>query len=66
MPTFIEEVFLSQSIEKSPSYVFEEYAQSEEKISTEAKGKGGGQRSNPSAVFDSGQTDLQPKITING
>ena len=66
VPTFIEEMFLSQSIEKSPGHVFDVYAQSEEKHATDAKGKGGGQRSDSLAVFDRGQTNYQPKITING
>ena len=66
VPTFIEEMFLSQSIKKSPGHVFDVYAQSEEKHATDAKGKGGGQRSDSLAVFDRGQTNLQPKITVNG
>ena len=66
VPTFIEEMFLSRSIEKSPGHVFDVYAQSEEKHATDAKGKGGGQRTDSLAVFDRGQTDLQPKITVNG
>lgn len=66
VPTFIEEMFLSQSIEKSPGHVFDVYAQSEEKNATDAKGKGGGQRSDSLAVFDRGQSNLQPKITIDG
>ena len=66
VPTFIEEMFLSQSIERSPGHVFEAYAQSEEKSATDAKGKGGGQRRDSLVVFDSGQTNLQPNITING
>ena len=66
VPTFIEEMFLSQSIESSPGHVFEVYAQSEQNPATDAKGKGGGQRRDSLAVFDSGQTNLQPKITING
>ena len=66
VPTFIEEMFLSASIEKTPGHVFNVYAQSEETHSTDEKGKGGGQRSDSLAVFDRGQSDLQPKITING
>ena len=66
VPNFIEEMFLSQSIEKTPGHVFDVYAQSEEKNATDAKGKGGGQRRDSLAVFDRGQTDLHPRITING
>ena len=66
VPTFIEELFLSESIEKTPGHVFEGYAQSVDTDATDAKGKGGGQRSHSIAVFDRGQSDLQPKITING
>ena len=66
VPTFIEEMYLSQSIEKSPGHVFDVYAQSEEKNATDVKGKGSGRRSDSLAVFDRGQTNLQPKITVNG
>ena len=66
VPTFIEELFLSQSIETSPGHIFDVYAQSEENHATDAKGKGGGQRSDSLAVFDRGQTNQQPKITVNG
>ena len=66
VPTFIEEMFLSQSIDKSPGHVFDVYAQSEEKYATDRKGKGGCQTSDSLAVFDRGQNDLQPKIMING
>ena len=66
VPTFIEEMFLSHSIDKSPGHVFDVYAQSEEKNAKDRKGKGGCQTSDSLAVFDRGQKDLQPKITING
>ena len=66
VPTFIEEMFLSHNIEKSPGHIFNVYAQSEEKHGADAKSTRGGQRSDSLAVFDRGQTNHQPKIKING
>ncbi|KAK3169216.1 hypothetical protein OEA41_008599 [Lepraria neglecta] len=66
VPTFIEEMFISQSIQKTPGHVFNVYAQSKMKdVGTKAN-TGPGQQSESLAIFDREQTDFEPRITFNG
>ena len=58
VPTFIEELFVSHDIEKTPGHVFNVYA---DKIVSKL-----GQTHNNLAIFDKHQLEFEPKITFNG
>lgn len=65
LPTFIEELIVSQSIDTAPGHVFTVCARSKddiEKMATNSLGKS----TNSLIVFDKGFTDDRPKIVING
>lgn len=59
VPTFIEEMYISQSIMKGVGHVFIVYAQTELK-------HGLGQRRESLVVFDKEPAGFEPKISING
>lgn len=66
VPTFIEELFISQSIEKTPGHVFKVYAQSDISDVGSRANIGHGRKTNCLSVFDREQVDLEPMITFNG
>ena len=59
VPTFIEDIYISQSIGKTVGHIFNVYAQTEFK-------HGPGQRRESLVVFDKESANLEPKISING
>ena len=59
VPTFIEEIYISQSIGKAVGHVFTVYAQTEFK-------HGPGQGRDSLVVFDKEPANFEPKISING
>ena len=59
VPTFIEEMYISQSIGKAVGHIFTVYAQSELK-------HGSGQRHESLVVFDKEPAKFEAKISING
>ena len=58
VPTFIEELFISHDIGKTPGHVFSVYA---DKIVSKL-----GQKHNNLAIFDKDQLDFEPRITFKG
>ena len=66
VPTFIEEMYISQSIGNAVGHVFTVYAQSE----LTQLGTGNitvpGQRRESLVIFDKGTASFEPKISING
>ena len=61
VPTFIEELFISHSIEKIPGHIFSVYAQSKAK-----DGARPGQKTDSLVIFEKGKSDFGPKIIMNG
>ena len=66
LPTFIEEVYVSHSIETAPNHVFTIYAEGEERDLGQVARKDFRGRKTSLLCFDQEKTDLKPAIIING
>ena len=66
LPTFIEEVYVSHTIETAPNHVLTVYAKGEKKDLGQVTSKGFKGRKNSLVCFDQGQIGFQPAIIING
>ena len=66
LPTYIDEVFVSHDIEKSPNYVLTVYANSVDKDIGREASVGYGERVHSLAVFDRQRDERQPSIVVKG
>lgn len=66
LPTFIEEVYVSHTIETAPNHVFTVYAKGEKKDLGQVASKDFKGRKNSLVCFDQGRASFQPAMIING
>ena len=66
VPTFIEDMYISQSIGKAAGHVFNVYAKTEPKHVGTRASTGPGQRCESLVIFDKEPATFEPKISING
>ena len=66
LPTFVEEVYVSHNIEKTPNHIFTVYAKGEKKDLGQVASKDFRGREHTLVCFDQGQTAFEPAIIING